>query len=124
MSKRRSSTLALLLGLAALAALVWAGASLSQTRAAQGDTLIIADADVSNSVDPDGAAAVYIPNHNAYVNLYDRLFEQQPIKNPLGVGNTISVKTYPMLAKSATLDKNGNGYTVQLRQGVKSAAGN
>lgn len=115
----------LLLALALVAALAFAGSSLSApTRSNAGDTLVIADRDVANALDPDGAAATYIPNHNAYINLYDRLFEHKSIPNPLGNGLTSSIETYPMLAESITADPSGNGFTVVLRKGVKSQYGN
>ena len=51
---------------------------------------------MANALDPDGANATYIPNHNAYVNLYDRLFEQKSVPNPLGNGLTAAIETVPI----------------------------
>ncbi len=122
---RRIRPFLLLLAVAALSALAFAGSSLSSTtRSHAGDTLVVADRDVANSLDPDGAASTYIPNHNAYVNLYDRLFEQTSVPNPLGNGLTSAITTYPMLAESAKVDASGKSITVKLRRGVKSNYGN
>lgn len=123
--QKKTRPFLLMLALALVAALAFAGSSLSGTkRAHASDTLVIADRDVSNALDPDGANSTYVPNHNAYVNLYDRLFEQKSVPNPLGNGLTASIQTYPMLAQSVTADTSGRSFTVVLREGVKSEYGN
>lgn len=115
----------LAVALALVAALAFAGSTLSAVkRSHAGDTLVVADRDVANALDPDGAADTYIPNHNAYVNLYDRLFEQKSVPNPLGNGLTAAIQTVPMLAQSSVVDASGKSVTVTLRKGVKSEAGN
>lgn len=123
---RRTRPFLLMLALVALAALLSAGAALASSgkAGAATDTLVVGDRDVANSLDPDGASSTYIPNHNAYVNLYDRLFEQKSAPNPLGNGLTSVIDTYPMLAESWKIDASGKSITVTLRKGVKSNYGN
>ena len=122
---KRNRPFLLTLALALVAALAFAGSTIAASkRAHASDTLVIGDYDVSNALDPDGANATYIPNHNAYVNLYDRLFEQKSVPNPLGNGLTSAIDTYPMLAQSWKVDADGKSITVTLRQGVKSERGN
>lgn len=122
---QRTRPLLLMVALALVAALAFSGSTLSATkRAHASDTLVVGDSDVANSLDPDGAAATYIPNHNAYVNLYDRLFEQKSVPNPLGNGLTSAIDTTPMLAESWKADASGKSITITLRKGVKSEAGN
>src|SRR2546430_1452159 len=50
-------------------------AAAAQTSRTASGTLVVADRDVANALDPDGPNAVYIPNIDAYVNTYDTLIQ-------------------------------------------------
>ena len=98
-------------------------AAAAQTSKAASKTLVVADRDVANALDPDGPNAVYIPNIDAYVNTYDTLIQLARKPNPLGAGWMIKTTVRPMLATSWKSNANDTAFTFQLRHGVRSSYG-
>jgi peptide/nickel transport system substrate-binding protein len=95
------------------------------TGAAKAGKLIVADATVADSLDPDGPSASVQANLTATNNTYDNLVTWKSAPNPadLGGGNTIDADGFaPALAESWKQDD--KGVTVTLRKGVKSQYGN
>jgi peptide/nickel transport system substrate-binding protein len=101
------------------------GGTSSSAGAARPGKIVIADAAAPDSLDPDGPSASVVPNLTAYNNTYDSLVTYKSADNPanLGGGSTIDANGLaPGLATSwRTTDTKT---TLQLRHGVKSAAGN
>jgi peptide/nickel transport system substrate-binding protein len=98
-------------------------AAAAQTSRTASGTLVVADRDVANALDPDGPSAVYIPNIDAYVNTYDTLIKLDRKPNPLGGGWLIKTAVKPMLATSWKVNADATVFTFQLRHGVHSATG-
>jgi peptide/nickel transport system substrate-binding protein len=98
-------------------------AAAAHTTSAASGTLVVADRDVANALDPDGPNAVYIPNIDAYVNTYDTLIQLARKPNPLGAGWMIRTAVRPMLATSWKSNASDTAFTFQLRHGVRSSYG-
>ena len=91
--------------------------------ASSGGTVIVGDASVATSLDPDGPASNLIANLDAVENTYAPLVTMGTVPNPgSGGGQFIDAsKIEPGLASSWTV--HGNTWVFTLRQGVKAANG-
>ena len=87
--------------------------------------LVIADAAVANSLDPDGPSGTFVGNLTAIENTYEALTDYQPVANPEDKGGGQFIDTTKVAPALATeWEGDDKGYTFTLREGVKSPAGN
>lgn len=87
--------------------------------------LVIADAAVVNSLDPDGPSATFVGNLTVAENAYEGLTNYKPTANPDDMGGGQFIDTSDLDPGLASAWKSDDkGWTFELRKGVKSAAGN
>jgi peptide/nickel transport system substrate-binding protein len=89
------------------------------------NTLFVLGDGVPASLDTDGPGGTHVPSQTGMVNLLEPLVNYQLGGASPDGARVFDYKTFvPALAESWTFDSAANTWTLKLRQGVKSCAGN
>lgn len=100
-------------------------AALSAAPARAENTLFVLGDGVPASLDTDGPSGTYTPTQAGIVNVMEPLVGYAPGQTTEnGTGMFDFTKVAPALAETWSFDAGSNTWTLRLRQGVKSCAGN